>query len=78
MANKSDLKIWVVEALKDHGGKAHIVSICKFIWDKYESELRRSGDLFYTWQYDMRWAGNRLRDAGVLKPKPKGDRGPSL
>ena len=24
MANKSDLKIWVVEALKDHGGKAHL------------------------------------------------------
>ncbi|SDW39046.1 hypothetical protein SAMN05444006_10397 [Allgaiera indica] len=25
-----------------------------------------SGDLFYTWQYDMRWAAQNLRGAGKL------------
>ena len=76
MANKHDLKIWIVEALKDHGGSAHIAPMCKYIGDKYESELRKSGDLFYTWQYDIRWAGKKLREKGVLQPKHPGDRGP--
>ena len=76
MASREDLKPWIIEALIAHQGSAHIAPICRYIWDKYESELRRSGDLFYIWQYEMRWAGNKLRSEGVLQPKPKGDRGP--
>ena len=75
MATKQDLVDWLVEALKASGGGASIVDICKHVWDAHEGELRQSGDLFYTWQYDIRWAATRLREAGVLLPaesSPKG------
>lgn len=67
MATKNDIEGWVVQILKSKGGSLHYVDIAKGIWKSYESELRKSGDLFYTWQYDMRWAGNRLRKSGAMK-----------
>ena len=78
MTLKSDGRLarWIVEALEAHDGSASIVEICKHIWRTHESDLRKSGDGFYTWQYDMRWAGDRLRAEGVLQPKRRGDRGP--
>ena len=75
MAKKHDLQEWVVETLEAKGVRASIVEICKYTWDKYEDELRRSGDLFFTWQYDMRWAGTELRKAGIMRSRefsPKG------
>ena len=68
MANREDLCEWVIQALRENGGRAHIVPICKFIWKNHENELRQSGDLFYTWQYDVRWAGQILRNKGILMP----------
>lgn len=44
-------------------------------WEKYEEELANSGDLFYTWQHDIRWAATHLRDKQILKEageSPKG------
>ena len=41
--------------------------VSKYIWEHYEDELRQSGDLFYTWQYDVRWAAQKLRNRGLLK-----------
>ncbi|HSB95417.1 MAG TPA: hypothetical protein VLC91_03160 [Spongiibacteraceae bacterium] len=68
MAKKADLPDWVAEAIKANGGSARLLEVAKYIWDKYEAELHRSGDLFYKWQYDMRWAANQLRNKGVMKP----------
>jgi len=68
MASKEDLPDWVADALKDHGGNARLIDVAKHIWKHHESELRASGDLFYKWQYDMRWAANQLRRTGVMKP----------
>ena len=78
MALRDDGRLgdWIVEALTAHGGSADIVQICKHIWEHHEAELRQSGDGFYTWQYDMRWNGQKLRDEEILQPKKKGDRGP--
>ena len=76
MANKNDLKSWVIQALMAQSGSAHIAQVAKHIWDHHDAELRASGDLFYTWQYDMRWAADQLRAENRLKPKPRGDRGP--
>ena len=76
MATKKDLADWVYEAIKANGGKATIVEVAKHIWDNHEAELRGSSDLFYTWQYDMRWAADQLRAEYRLQPKPRGDRGP--
>lgn len=67
MARKTDLTAWVLEAIRALGGRASVVAVCREIWLRHEAELRMSGDLFYTWQYDVRWAAQRLRDAGELK-----------
>jgi hypothetical protein len=68
LATKDDLQDWIIEALNSLGGSAKLVMIAKKIWAAHEQELRSSGDLFFTWQYDMRWAANRLRRMGRLKP----------
>lgn len=53
--------------LRDMGGRGSIIGICKRFWSKYENELKNSGDLFYTWQYDIRWAATALRKTGRMK-----------
>ena len=75
MATKHDLQYWVLEALQDLGGTGTVVEVAGVIWDRRESGLRNSGDLFYTWQYDMRWAAQALRDTGravAAKDAPRG------
>jgi hypothetical protein len=66
---------WVYEALTKHGGEARIVDVAKHIWVHHESDLRASGDLYYTWQYDMRWAAKRLRDEGKIASPEGSPRG---
>ena len=68
MATKLDLQDWVTDALRANGGTARLVDVAKFIWAHHEAQLKASGDLLYTWQYDMRWAANVLRRKGVMKP----------
>jgi len=68
MASRHDLQDWVIEALQALGGRGKVVDVCKHIWKHREAELRASGDLFYTWQYDVRWAAQKLRDGGKLRP----------
>ena len=64
---KYELEDCVIEALQSLGGSGTIVEVAKEIWIRHEADLRISGDLFFTWQYDIRWAKKRLRDRGVLK-----------
>jgi len=61
MATKYDLQRWVEEALTSLGGSGTVVEVAREIWLRHEPDLRSSGDLFYTWQYDMRWAAQALR-----------------
>lgn len=65
---RADLLDLVCVALRQHGGSAHLIQVAKHIWDHHEAELRESGSLFFTWQYDMRWAAMKLRKRGVLQP----------
>lgn len=76
MASREALKDWVVEVLNAHGGEAQLLDVAKEIWNSHEDELRASGGLFFTWQYDMRWAATKLRDEGVLQSKERGSREP--
>ncbi len=75
MAKRADLQDWVLEALKAQGGSADVVAVCRYIWERHESELRASGDLFFTWQYDVRWAATKLRKAGKLADADAAPRG---
>jgi len=54
MAVKADLQNWILEALEALGPST-VAEVAKCVWDMHEADLRASGDLFYTWQYDMRW-----------------------
>ena len=71
---RHDLEEMVLEALKALGGRGRIVEIAREIWIRNEAELRVSGDLFFTWQYDIRWAKKRLRDRNLLKVVKSGQK----
>jgi len=66
MTSKHVLRTWVVEALASLGGSGSVVEVSKVIWERHDGELRDAGDLFYTWQYDVRWAAQALRNEGTL------------
>jgi len=66
MITKEDLQLFVTEALHAHNGEASIVQVCKYVWDHHKDDLENSGDLFYTWQYDIRWAAQALRDKKIM------------
>jgi len=68
MPARNILQDWLLEALMAHGGGATIIQVCKHIWENHENELHASGSLFYTWQYDVRWAAQKLRNSGKMKP----------
>jgi hypothetical protein len=76
VATKSDLESWIAEALRELGGQGSVVDVCRVVWQRHEDDLRSSGDLFFTWQYDIRWAAQKLRDraelAAVDGPKRRG------
>jgi hypothetical protein len=72
---RDDLKRAVLKGINHHGGKAKLIDIAKYIWEHYEPDLRASGDRFFRWQYEMRWAANELRKDGSVQPadlSPKG------
>lgn len=62
------MKIWIIECIREWGGSAWPREVSKYVWGRYEAELRGSGDILYTWQYDIRWAAQQLRNGGTLKP----------
>lgn len=71
--DRSSLAPLIVEALRTHSGSARIHEIGKYIWDNYESELRSSGNFFYKWQYELRWASDYLVHQNTIrKGPPKG------
>jgi hypothetical protein len=75
MSTKKDLEKWIVEALEAKGGESNLLEVCKFVWAHHEDDLKNSGNLFYTWQYDIRWAATNLRRAGKLLPEKESRRG---
>jgi hypothetical protein len=75
VATKSDLVGWLRDALRAMGGHATVIDASRAVWQSHEKHLRESGDLFYTWQYDLRWAAYELRLAGQLKAANQSPRG---
>jgi len=68
MATKHDLQMWVIDAINAHDGVATVTEVSKWIWRNRRVELEASGDLLFTWQYDMRWAAHVLRNKGEIAP----------
>ena len=69
---KQDMALLVSDALESRGGEGTIVEVATLIWENYKDELEASGEIFYTWQYDMRWARHRLSEKGKLITKSRG------
>ncbi|MGK2962571.1 MAG: hypothetical protein ACSLFK_10560 [Gemmatimonadaceae bacterium] len=67
MVTRDRIKDWVIDALRARGGGSSLVGVAKHIWDHHENDLREAGELFYTWQYDMRWAATKLRKEGKMR-----------
>ena len=74
-ADRSDLRQWLMEALKALGGRAAIPEVCKYVWTHHEGDLRKSGNLFFSWQYDIRWAATELRKRGLMQSAKRSPRG---
>jgi hypothetical protein len=69
------LEEFVIEALKARNGSAHLKQVARHVWDSHQALIMNSGDSQYTWQYDIRWAAQRLRDNGTLKSDKATPRG---
>ncbi|MCP1972529.1 hypothetical protein [Bradyrhizobium elkanii] len=63
---RDDLKKLILDAIASRGGSARIPEIGKHIWDRHEPALKASGEFFYVWQYELRWASNQLAREGKL------------
>ena len=73
MLDRTALVPLILEALKANGGSARIHEVGKYIWDNREVDLRKSGNFFYKWQYELRWASDQLAHAGkISKGPPRG------
>jgi hypothetical protein len=59
---------WLLDALEELGGRGTIVEVCRIVWRDHEPDLRDAGNLFYRWQYVIRWSALNLRKKGKLKP----------
>lgn len=72
---KEMLQEWLTDILIDRNGEATIIEICIDIWDKYEDILRDEGELFYTWQYDVRWVASDMRKRGLMEEASSSGKG---
>jgi len=66
---------WIEEALKDLGGIGTVLAVNKHIWQHHQQELEASGDFFFKWQYEVRWAAHKLKEQGRLRLSARGKRG---
>ena len=66
MVTREDLKRWIAQAVGESGGEARFIDVAKWIWKNHESDLKSSGDMFFKWQYEMRWASQMLAKEGLL------------
>lgn len=69
---RNDTVQLVCEALDSLGGEGTIVEATEVIWKNYKDDLESSGDISYTWQYDMRWARHKLSKTGKLTTETRG------
>jgi hypothetical protein len=68
---RQDLPDLLYTTIKSLGGSAEMQVIFEKFWEVYSKELEKSGELFYTWNYDIRWAATKLRKENRLKPASK-------
>lgn len=72
--NRSDFEPLIIAALQTFPGQsAKLWQVCEHIWINHGQRIMRSGNLLYTWQYDVRWAADKLRKDNRLVSVPRGN-----
>lgn len=69
---RETLKPMVARVLESSGRRMTIVEVAEELWRKHELDFKKEGDLFYIWQYEMRWAAQLLVDEGKVEKSRKG------
>ena len=64
--SKDDLPRLLEDVLKEMNGNGYILDISKKFWIKYKDNITPDNNLFYTWQYDIRWAATELRKNNIM------------
>lgn len=72
---KTDLPDLLYLTIQKLGGSANMMTIFKEFWKNYGNQLSPKDDLFYTWNYDIRWAATELRKTKRMKPTINSDKG---
>ena len=72
--NRETLKDYTIDAIRDLGGEATHIDIARHVWRCHKNELRSSGDFFYRWQYDLRWAVTNLMRDGLIEKRGRRNR----
>ncbi|MCL8252847.1 hypothetical protein AERO_15775 [Aeromicrobium fastidiosum] len=57
---------WIVEALTASGGSATPLQVSRHVWAHRRAELEGAGDLFHSWQLDLREAAAGMATSGLL------------
>lgn len=65
---RTDLPNILYQIIEELGGRAKMMDIFKSFWAKYKNVLNENDDIFYTWNYDIRWAATQLRKEKRMKP----------
>ena len=65
--SRKDLPDILYNIIKELGGRASMMDIFKKFWSKYKHQIKETDDIFYTWNYDIRWAATYLRKHGRMK-----------
>lgn len=73
--NRATMAGWVEEAIRELGGSGALLDVCKTVWRNHGDEIQAAGDMFYKWQYEVRWSADILRKEGVLKSADQSKRG---
>lgn len=64
---RSDLPEMLYCTLKELGGSASMMDVFRKFWYDNKDKLNETDDIFYTWNYDIRWAATQLRKQGKMK-----------
>ena len=73
--DRNSMTVWVESALRELGGSGTIIDVCKAVWAHHGDEIQASGDMFFKWQYEIRWAADSLRRSNVICPADQSPKG---
>ena len=65
MNRNAQIEKMLIDALQYFGKPTLITDVNRYIWNKYENDIRMSDEMLYKWQYQLRWAFTNLKKDGV-------------